>query len=549
MGSRDGAFVVDESERWTQAGFVRRMTEAEAGATPCVSPAFVSWDRPDKPRLFVDLRQVNEHLRVIRFKYEALADFMSSLLPFDHLISWDIKDAYHHVFIHTNDRPYLTFTVGGHPYEAITMPFGLSVAPWAWTKIMRPVLAALRAAHFQLIGYVDDHGAVTPGRRPVSKRAAAAGFRQVALLYEKLGLKQLPTEGEREGTQQLTLLGYTIDTAANLVSLPDSRVAKLRGGAAAALGAARKNRRWVRRKLLQSVAGIIVSGSLAIPEARLLARSIYDDLDAHPTGGDCRLSHQFIRDLRYWANFGRHGHGRPIWAAPASHTLHTDASSFGWGGVLDGDTPVRGLFTGEPAAWHINIKEVAAIRHTLTALGNRVSTGDRLRIVTDSQVALHVTNALVSRSLALCAEVRRLHAVAQDFGVALEAEWIPTAENVWADKLSRAKESTNWQLDRTSFDALDFKYGPHTVDRFGTACNTLLPHYNSPVQDFRDLPADAFSQQCRGRHSNWINPPFDRIPLVLDKIKTDRATATVVVPVWRAQPWWTPALTVADKVC
>ena len=211
----------------------------------------------------------------------------------------------------------------------ITMPFFLSVAPWAWTKNMRPVLSALRAAHFQLMGYFDDHGAFAPGRRPVSKRDAAAGFRQVALLCDKLGLKLHPAKGEREGTQQHTLIGYNIDTAATLVSLPDSRVAKLRGGPAAALGAARKNRWWVRRKLLQSVAGIIVSGSLAIPEARLFARSIYDDLAAHPTGGDCQLSHQSIRDLRYWANFGRHGHVRRIWAAPASHTLHTDASSFG----------------------------------------------------------------------------------------------------------------------------------------------------------------------------------------------------------------------------
>lgn len=242
--------MAEELHRWAQAGFVRRMSDAEAAAAPCVSPAFVSWDRPDKPRLVVDLRQVNEHLQEIKFKYEALSEFMSSLLPNDHLISWDIKDAYHHVFVHPDDRPYLTFTAGGHTYEAITMPFGLSVAPWAWTKIMRPVLAALRAGHFQLIGYVDDHGAAAPGRRPVSKRDAPAGFRQVKLLYDRLGLKLHPTKGERDGTQQLTLLGFTIDTAANAVRLPDTRVAKLRGAAAAALGAARRNRRWVRRKLL-----------------------------------------------------------------------------------------------------------------------------------------------------------------------------------------------------------------------------------------------------------------------------------------------------------
>ena len=162
------------------------------------------------------------------------------------------------------------------------------------------------------------------------------------------------------------------------------------------------------------------------------------------------------------------------------------------------------------------MKEVAAIRHTLSGLAERVSPGDRLRVVMDSRVALHVTNALVSRSPDLCAEVLRLHALAQNLRVTLETEWIPTAENVWVDKLSRAKESTDWQLDRIFFDALDSTYGPHTVDRFGTACITRLPHYNSPVLDPTDLPANEFSQPWEGGHNNWSNPPFDRIPLVLD---------------------------------
>lgn len=143
-GKKDRVFVLDEVERWIKAGCIRRMTAVEAAAAPCASPAFVNRDRPDKPRLVVDLRQVNAHLQEITFKYEALAEFMSCLAPLDNPIYWDIKDAYHLVFIHPDDRTYLSFTVKGLTYEAITMQFGLSVAPWAWTKIMRPVLAALR---------------------------------------------------------------------------------------------------------------------------------------------------------------------------------------------------------------------------------------------------------------------------------------------------------------------------------------------------------------------------------------------------------------------
>jgi len=49
-------------------------------------------------------------------------------------------------------------------------------------------------------------------------------------------------------------------------------------------------------------------------------------------------------------------------------------------------------------------------RYSLLSLAAVFSSGDVLRIVTDSQVALNVANALSSRSPALCA--KRLHAVA-----------------------------------------------------------------------------------------------------------------------------------------
>lgn len=104
-------------------------------------------------------------------------------------------------------------------------------------------------------------------------------------------------------------------------------------------------------------------------------------------------------------------------------------------------------------------------------------------------------------------------------------------------------------MGRTFFNALDSVYGPHTVDRFGTSCSTGLPHFNSPMLDQTQLLEDGFSQRWGGIHNNWVNPPFDRIPLVLDKIKKERATATVILPVWRAQPWWAPALEAANEAC
>jgi len=87
VSKKNSAFVADEVERWVAAGCIRPLNEEELPAALCVSPAFVSWAQQDKPRLVVDLRQVNEQLWDIRFKYEALTNFMAALQPYDNLIS------------------------------------------------------------------------------------------------------------------------------------------------------------------------------------------------------------------------------------------------------------------------------------------------------------------------------------------------------------------------------------------------------------------------------------------------------------------------------
>jgi len=59
---------------------------------------------------------------------------------------------------------------------------------------------------------------------------------------------------------------------------------------------------------------------------------------------------------------------------------------------------------------------------------------------------------------------------------------------------------------------------------------------------------DAFSVSWGGEN-NWINPPFSQAARVLDKVSADKATATVVLPVWVAQAWWAPAVASANEAC
>ena len=58
--------------------------------------------------------------------------------------------------IHTSQREYLRFKFQDKVYQFNCLPFGLSVAPWVFTKTLRPAIALLRELGERLIAYIDD---------------------------------------------------------------------------------------------------------------------------------------------------------------------------------------------------------------------------------------------------------------------------------------------------------------------------------------------------------------------------------------------------------
>jgi hypothetical protein len=90
-----------------------------------------------------------------------------------------------------------------------------------------------------------------------------------------------------------------------------------------------------------------------------------------------------------------------------------------------------------------------------------------------------------------------------------------SAASTWADKLNRHLDSDDWQLDPSVFHEMDTQFGPHTIDRFASALNTLLPRYNAnwldPSCEAVDSlhHADAYKQE----ENNWCSPPW---PLLLE---------------------------------
>lgn len=551
--------------RWVTAGYVRRLSTAAGAGSPWVSPSLVV--HSSKDRLVVDLRLINRFIQPPPFKYQRLAGFLSSLLPGDHLVSWDVMHAFYHIRIHPAHRKYFRFVVDGVVYEPRVLPFGMRLSPWAWTKVIRPVVAALRLRGHKLNAYVDDLAATGRREHPSSAADAKAGRIELLALFRSLGLHVHPTKGERTGTCALPLLGLLVDTRRRLLRLPAERLGKFVDSAKRLLSAACRDGRRVPNRALQRFTGTAVSCSLAIPSARFFLRRLYDAQGgleragssarlAAPWGvgasrrrrGFARLEHGAMDDLRWFANLRTEpGVGRALWQ-PDAGILTTDASPYGWGGYLGRLLPAAGFFTLSEQQQHINIKEVAAVRICLTAFGrDLLRRGGLLRVKVDNRVAINVINGFTSRSHALMAELRRLHVVVASLGVTLEASWLPSVASVWADALSRMRDRADYRMCDTIGARLDDLWGAPTVDMSSSAINTRCTRLFSRRRTPGREGVDAFTVDWGGAEDRWIFPPFLDASRVVDKVVADGATATVILPVWQAQDWWGDAVATAQQ--
>jgi len=396
--------------------------------------------------MVIDYRLPNEYLEQRKFNYESLLDLAPQLRPGDAMLSWDIKDAFFHLEVRPRDRQYLCFTVLGRVLQPVVMPFGLRLAPFFWTTVCRPLVAELRRLGFRVVVYVDDFGGAPPSLPGMAATAAdvVAGVQAVRQLLDRLGLQLHPRKGVRHGPTSLPLLGHVIDTERGLLILQPGRAGKVMNAARSLLARAVAHKRWVPAKTLRKFCGLGVSTTLSVTTARYHLRSLYSTLGGTQTG-HVRQHHQDLRDLGWWANLTGHpGLGRALWPGPPAHVIHTDASEYGWGAVLDGALSARGFHVPRLRRAHINLLELATVRLARNSFRRFVTRRDTwVLLKSDSTVTVGAINALASRSSPLMRELRELHALCSSWGVSIRAEHLPSAVNAYADRLSRERDSTD----------------------------------------------------------------------------------------------------------
>ena len=125
-----------------------------------VNPLSVSVRDKGGKRLVLDLRHVNPHLYKYKFKCEDITTAQQLLGDNYYLYTFDIKSAYHHVEIFEPHRTYLGFQWCYHGkltyFMFNVLPFGLSTAPYIFTKLLKPAVSHWRSSGIKVCMFLDD---------------------------------------------------------------------------------------------------------------------------------------------------------------------------------------------------------------------------------------------------------------------------------------------------------------------------------------------------------------------------------------------------------
>jgi hypothetical protein len=177
----------------------------------------------NKFRLTVNMRYVNRHLGKKVFKFEGLKDLADLAERGDHAVSYDLMSGYYHVGLHPRSRTFVGFCWKGQYYVYNCLPFGLSTAPWVFSKVMRELVMYWRRDGISVLPYLDDFMAMKQGFWACCRLA-----RRLEGDFVRAGLRINVPKCHRIPAQQRRQLGFDVDLATGKFQVPSDRWEALR---------------------------------------------------------------------------------------------------------------------------------------------------------------------------------------------------------------------------------------------------------------------------------------------------------------------------------
>lgn len=489
--------------------------------------------KPDGSNRFIlNLKKLNLFVETEHFKLEDLRAVCRLLEPNMFMGSIDLKEAYFLISIHKNYRKFLRFRVNSQVYEFTCLPFGLSSSPLVFTKIMKPVMNSLRLRGFLSVIYLDD--ILCLGE---TKSDCWINIQTTFNFLRGLGFIINEKKSKLNPERICKYLGFVINSAQMTIELPRKKKANLINQVCKM---ERKEACSIREfaqfigLLVASCPGVeygmIHSKSLEVAKLRALEEnnSNFEKI--------MKIPKSIKKDLSWWKNNLEPSY-KTIKSMNFVREIFSDASKTGWGAFCNGKK-AYGHWTSKQSELHINQLELKAALLALKSFANDLTNREILLRI-DNTTAMAYINKMGG------VKVEYLHTDAEEFWNWCEerrlwvfAEYISSRENKEADTLSRIQnKDIEWELADYAFREIQVRFGNPEIDLFASKNNTKCEIYCSWERDPDAFVTNAFTL-------SWSNlnfyafPPFGIIAKVLQKIKNDKASGIVVVPLWSNQIWF-----------
>lgn len=518
--------IDDEISKLLFTGAIK-ITQDEIGQF--ISSIFVVPKSSGGARLVINLKHLNEFVECPHFKMEDYRTAKYLIRKDMYMSVLDQKDAYHAIPMYEGHQKYLKFRWKNNLYKYTCLPFGLNIAPFIFTKLMKPVFSYLRDKGYLSVVFLDD--CLLMGE---NYESCMENVTQTCTMYKKLGLQIHNEKSHLIPSQKVRFLGFVFDSTEYIFYLPNDKKLKI----LKYCKYIKENSTCTVRKLSELI-GLFVSACPAVPYGTLYTKQLefekvlaFDKSKSY--NSNITISSEGMSDINWWCNNLNK-------AKVALHdeffnsVMFTDSSLSGWGGTYNG-VPTKGTFHTKLQQSHINELELLAILFTLQSLCKERNIRILCRCDNTTAVA-YVNNYGGCKSTKCHSIAKQIWTFCEQRNIFIFASYIHTSKNFIADSLSRMdSDSSDFMLNEKYFIQISDRFFMPEIDIFATnlskKCETFYSWFPCPGSS----GVDSFTIKWNDKF--YAFPPFCLVARMLRKIISDRIFGVVVVPNWTSQPWY-----------
>jgi len=513
-----------------------RISEVQFNDIHNANPLSVSIQASGKKRLILDLRIINEHLYKAKFKYEDHRKALDYFVNGGYASKFDLKSGYHHVDIFPQHRQYLgfawTFPDGRHRFFVFNvLPFGLSSAPYLFTKLLRPLVKNWRCRGLHSVVYLDDginfeqsYEKADYAAHHMKGDLCAAGF----VINEE--------KSTWEPSHIIEWLGIVWNCELGSISIKEERVSKLN-----AMLEKINSDCCISARELASVTGSIISMSPVVGHlANIMTRHCQITIAAaQDWDSKHELDNYCLNEITFWRENIKCVNMKKCFSHQVYNKIvYSDASNYACGALTEGDKEVicHKMFSAAESRLSSTHRELIAIQYSLESFGHKLC-NSRVKWFTDNQATAGRIVDVGSMKLQLHTLAYRIYSYCIKNNIDLNIQWIPRSLNHRADYVSKMIDCDDWQLSRECFETLELLWGPHTLDCFASFYNTKICRFFSRFWNPGSFGVDAFFQSWEGENC-LVVPPVSITCRVLNLISSKKVQCTLVVPAWPSAAYW-----------